>query len=183
MINSEKEQATIGFRKATEKDIPSILEIEKESWMSVYPNEEEGITKQEVGERFVDNTSSTEFLRDSLQDTHNLIYLIEKDGGIVGYVHLLVETDYNDIVQIYLSPKHQRKGIGSAAMEYILKTFGDSKPIRLQVARYNPAVQFYEKYGFLKTEIPQPQGENWNILPSGKVIPIVVMERPANISL
>lgn len=173
------ESVPVSIRIATYIDIPSILKIEEQSWLFTYPNQKKGITVEDVTARFIDKSASEEFLRESLEDPQNQVYILEKNKDPVGYIHLLREADYNDIVQIYLLPGQIGQGYGSEAMRYILDLLGDKKPIRLQVATYNTAIHFYEKFGFEKTKLPQPEGEDWNVLPSGKVIPVLVMERPA----
>jgi ribosomal protein S18 acetylase RimI-like enzyme len=56
--------------------------------------------------------------------------------------------------QIYLLPEYQRLGIGSALIKSLIAESSQSQlPIRLRVMVINPAKKFYEKIGFLVTEV------------------------------
>jgi ribosomal protein S18 acetylase RimI-like enzyme len=56
--------------------------------------------------------------------------------------------------QIYLLPEYQRLGIGSALIHSLIRESCQSQlPIRLRVIAINPAKKFYEKIGFLVTEV------------------------------
>jgi len=166
----------IRFDVAANEHIPVLLEIEKLSWLSAYPNEKFGISRNMILERFASTAESTSFLEECIADSMQAVYPILSDAKIVGYLHLQEKNEYNDLVQIYLLPEYQGQGIGTTAMRFILSKFGSEKPIHLQVAKYNErAISLYKKYGFQVTDLPQPEGEVWNILPSAVKIPVIVM--------
>jgi GNAT superfamily N-acetyltransferase len=56
--------------------------------------------------------------------------------------------------QIYLLPEYQRLGIGSVLIQSLITEASQSHiPIRLRVMTVNPAKKFYEKFGFIVTEV------------------------------
>ncbi len=55
--------------------------------------------------------------------------------------------------QIYLLPKYQRMGIGTALLSSLISEASQSKiPVRLRVMAVNPAKSFYERFGFIVIE-------------------------------
>ena len=66
----------------------------------------------------------------------------------IGCVTTNAQPDHIWIDQLYISPKFQRKGIGSSALRMILSeaaTIG--VPVRLSVLATNPALDFYLRHG------------------------------------
>jgi GNAT superfamily N-acetyltransferase len=56
--------------------------------------------------------------------------------------------------QLYLLRDYQRMGIGSALITGLIREASqDRVPIRLRVMAINPAKQFYERFGFIVTEV------------------------------
>jgi ribosomal protein S18 acetylase RimI-like enzyme len=55
--------------------------------------------------------------------------------------------------QLYISPTHQRRGIGSRVMRLLLEERrGMAKSMALFVLKNNPASRFYEQHGFNPTD-------------------------------
>jgi ribosomal protein S18 acetylase RimI-like enzyme len=51
--------------------------------------------------------------------------------------------------QLYISPTHQRRGIGSRVMRLLLEERrGTAKSMALFVLKNNPAFRFYQRHGF-----------------------------------
>jgi len=51
--------------------------------------------------------------------------------------------------QLYISPMHQRRGIGSRVMRMLLEERrGTAKSMALFVLKNNPAFSFYQRHGF-----------------------------------
>jgi ribosomal protein S18 acetylase RimI-like enzyme len=76
--------------------------------------------------------------------------------GDIGVGVLLVERfpTHIQLEQLYLLPEYQHMGIGSALIDgLITESSGSQVPIRLRVMAVNPAKQFYEKFGFIVTEV------------------------------
>lgn len=175
MILSEIPDITI----ATEQDIDGIYEVEKNTWIQTYPSN--NITKEDIEQRFNNEfkQSRCKEILNELKTTKHSYRIIKEGNKIIAYSHLLRETDFNDLVELYVLPQYQKKGIGTILMKDALEWFGDTKPIRLEVATYNiVAIAFYKQFGFHQnTHLYQSVDEKWNILPSGTKIPVIFMER------
>lgn len=68
---------------------------------------------------------------------------------------LLVErhSTHIQLEQIYLLPKYQHLGIGTALIDNLITESEQHKiPVRLRVMTVNPAKRFYEQLGFVITE-------------------------------
>ena len=94
-------------------------------------------------------------LQESLEDSISPNSQIIQIGGI-GVGVFLVERlpTHIQLEQIYLLPEYQRLGIGSALMHSLIKEASQTMiPIRLRVMTINPAKKFYEKLGFIVSEV------------------------------
>lgn len=174
---NDRESANLRIEQAHTSHVPIIAEIERQSWLSTYPNAEHGITADDVVARFADMSKREHLISMDMDDQSHHFFIVRKDNTIIGYLHLLNGQTFNDLVEIYLLLSEQGKGYGKRLMQFALQQFGNSKPIQLEVAVYNQrAITLYEKFGFVKQlELMQPIEEDWNVLPSGKRIPVVFM--------
>jgi len=171
----------IQIETATEEHIPTIIKIEEQSWVSTYPNQEAGITKEDVRARFSSDFKAKRAaeIKAEMGSGHRYRVLI-KDRNVIGYSHLLQEEDYNDFVEAYLLDEYHGHGYGGALLRDGLSWFGNNKPTRLEVATHNAhAKAIYGHFGFQENPmLRQAPGEDWNVLPSGRRIPVIFMERP-----
>jgi ribosomal protein S18 acetylase RimI-like enzyme len=75
--------------------------------------------------------------------------IIVLDGEEIGWVEFRATEDEVFLKQLYISPTHQRRGIGSRVMRLLLEERrGMAKSIALFVLKNNPASRFYEQHGF-----------------------------------
>lgn len=101
-----------------------------------------------------------------LHNSHAL-QVILKDGDLfVGYL-AAAETLWKDhltVVETFVAPDYQRKGIGSILMEHAIG-FAEKAGLRgviVQTERGNlPARKLYEKHGFRKFENPEWEGVSY----------------------
>ena len=75
--------------------------------------------------------------------------MILVDGAVSGWLHVHESPDTIELLQLYLVPAQQRRGIGTS----ILTTLKDRarahrRPLRLNVLINNPARRLYERLGF-----------------------------------
>jgi GNAT superfamily N-acetyltransferase len=76
-------------------------------------------------------------------------WIIRRDGVEVGWMELHEVDDELRLNQLYVVPGHQRKGIGSQIMRYVLaRSRETAKPVALNVLKNNPARRLYERFGF-----------------------------------
>ena len=79
--------------------------------------------------------------------------VIAVDNIPVGVLRVARFSTYIELEQIYLLPKYQRLGIGSALISQLITEADRSHvPIRLRVMAINPAKRFYEQLDFIVTE-------------------------------
>jgi len=79
--------------------------------------------------------------------------IIQVSGADVGYVAIMRQSDCLRLNQLFISPEHQRKGVGRACMRWVIQEAAESGlPVRLLVLKVNgPAQEFYRKLGFQET--------------------------------
>lgn len=78
-------------------------------------------------------------------------YKISVDGQIIGGIVVYIEGDgVYHLDLIFIAPDSQSKGIGTQAMDFLMKTY-DAKKWTLDTPNWAVRNQhFYEKFGFVK---------------------------------
>jgi ribosomal protein S18 acetylase RimI-like enzyme len=170
----------IQIERASQENIVGILKVEKVTWLAVYPNEEAGITVEDVAARF-----NSKFEQDRIKEIETEMsskdfsyYVAKADSRVIGYLRLFKGPEFNDLIEIYVLPNYHGMGIGRSLMKTAFRVFNNKLPIRLEVAIYNDqAIGLYKHYGFkVRPDLKQEPDEMWNVLPSGKLIPVIFME-------
>jgi ribosomal protein S18 acetylase RimI-like enzyme len=94
-------------------------------------------------------------LQESREDSISPNAQVIQIGDVAVGVFLVERSPTHiQLEQIYLLPKYQRLGIGSALINSLIKEASQSYlPIRLRVMAINPAKTFYEKLGFILKEV------------------------------
>ena len=88
------------------------------------------------------------------QKKHQFILAVKKNEN-VGFASYSVkseeEKDIYRLHKIYIHPSLQGKGIGKLMIDYIVKDIKQAGALHLElnVNRYNKALQFYQKLGFV----------------------------------
>ena len=142
------------IESATEADVLDIQKVFYETWVSIYQNEEHGITEEDLKKRYA-NLFSEEVLenrrkiiRELGQDERFLVAKI--DGKIVGSSYLEREPDHNRLQSLYILPEYQGRGIGTKFWHEAQDFFDFSKDTVLDVVEYNSkAIEFYKRLGFI----------------------------------
>jgi GNAT superfamily N-acetyltransferase len=92
-----------------------------------------------------------ESLEDSVSPNARVIQIGDVSVGVAIVERLLTHIQ---LEQLYLLPEYQRMGIGSALIDGLISEASQSQvPICLRVMAVNPAKQFYERFGFIVTEV------------------------------
>ena len=164
-------------------DMPAIFEISHTTWLVTYPNEEEGITVEDVETVFDVDKNSVKYKQAQKRRVKRYsnprfhVWVAESDGKITGFCSAVKEENVNRIMAIYVLPGYQGKGIGKSLIREGFKWLGKDKDILVNVARYNNgSIRFYEKMGFKNTE-REGVFDDIARLPTGKVIPEIQMVR------
>jgi len=75
--------------------------------------------------------------------------IIELGGVQIGIYVVERAPDHVQLLQIFILPDYQRRGIGSRLIERLLaEARAASLPLRLRVLRVNPAFALYRRMGF-----------------------------------
>lgn len=76
--------------------------------------------------------------------------IIEDGQEEVGGLELEHRPDELYVANLLIFPEHQRRGIGTAVIQGLVSTsHAESKPVRLQVLKVNPARALYARLGFV----------------------------------
>ncbi len=177
MEQVEKEPK-IEISSPSEEDVKGIHEVFYKSWLSIYPNEEIGITVDDVEDKFK-NSFTDESIHKSWQgirtEEGGKLLLAKEGTKVVGLIRVTLHPDKNQLQSIYLLPEYQQKGIGSSLWIEAQKLFDPTKKTIVQVATYNQqAIDFYSKLDFVDN------GKRWDDekfrMKSGVIIPQMEME-------
>ena len=75
--------------------------------------------------------------------------VIVVDGAVSGWLHVHENAELIELLQLYLVPKQQRRGIGTAILRALQdRARAHRRPLRLNVLVNNPARRLYERLGF-----------------------------------
>jgi len=75
--------------------------------------------------------------------------IIELDDVQIGIYVVERAPDHVQLLQIFILPEYQRRGIGSHLIERLLaEARATNLPLRLRVLRVNPAFELYRRMGF-----------------------------------
>ena len=125
----------ISFNKLTQVEIPSLLSIEERN--SDYP------------------WTQLQF-NTSIENSNNLCYSLSLKGKTIGYLIAMFSIDSADILNIGIDPEFQRKGHGTALLNYLIEELRKRHigEILLEVRVGNKsAIQFYKKQGFKEISV------------------------------
>jgi len=138
-LEQTKQNLKISLRKATEKDIPDLISVEKKlPELKIYSA---AVTEKDWKEEFDKKDA--------------VIYLILKDGVIVGDVSYEKRNkDKAHISGLAIDPNFQGMGIGREAVKLVLKDLKGVKVIELATHPDNEkALKLYSSFGFARKGI------------------------------
>lgn len=134
--------------KAKEKDIPTIQDLAKKSWIVAYAD----ILKQDQIDYMLDMMYSEEALKKHFENPNLHYYLIREENQFLGFVgfEFHQEPETTKLHRIYFLKEAQGKGLGKEVLEFVkneAKKNGNRRLI-LTVNKNNSAQKFYEYQGF-----------------------------------
>ena len=183
--NGDCGSMTFVIQDAIPDDDDGIRYVQHQTWLATYPNEELGITREDINARFVNVDRATLSRRITNKQRINTdpsqhIWIAKEEQNIVGFCIAIKETFSGHVQAIYVLPAYQGRGIGRGLLQTALDWLGDRWPVTLAVATYNKkAMAFYRTFGF---EINREFAKNSVAqLPSGVTIPQIEMVRPGTL--
>jgi ribosomal protein S18 acetylase RimI-like enzyme len=146
----------IQITDATASDVEGIQAVFDETWLSTYPNEEAGITREDIldiRKGSLDPERLQKRREHFANPPANQKFVVAKEGGkVIGLCSLLRLEKCNKLSTIYILPQYQGKGIGRRLREAVVPFLDQEKDTTVSVAIYNKnAIAFYEKLGFVDT--------------------------------
>lgn len=182
MDKEDLDKLNVAITDEIADDVWEVTRLLRDTWLETYPNEEHGITRAEILERY--DESNPEFvkgveqfkdgLEQSQKDPNRHSWIAKIGDKIVGYCSAR-KGEEGRIQAIYVHPDAQGKKVGGKLIQNALGWIGEGD-IYVNVASYNQnAINFYERFGFIKTgkEITEDVGR----FKSGAVIPEIEMVR------
>ena len=153
---------------ATVDDAAAVQALLRETWQDTYGDHLSPATLDEVYK----NWQSIEFLTRQIENPA-FYFPLAKDGHeLAGLSTALMPDETILIFRLYVSPRHQRKGIGALLLDHVIAHFQGAKAVQLHVEVMNLKGQsFYRKHGFrdVKREAQTVGGE---------VLELILMEKP-----
>jgi ribosomal protein S18 acetylase RimI-like enzyme len=144
--------------EAHPEDALGVQEVFYHSWMDVYPNEKEGITREDIEYRFKDSFTDevvakrAEKLKSFMVSDKDKFWVAKIEGRVVGLCRAEKRESENELRAIYVLPEYQGKKIGLLLWRTAEKFFEPHYDTILHVVTYNEkAITFYLKLGFIDT--------------------------------
>jgi ribosomal protein S18 acetylase RimI-like enzyme len=156
-IENKENQPEIKIVSATPEDVRGVAEVFYKTWLATYPNEEIGITTEDIEDRYKEAFTEVGLAKRAERIAHpaeNTSFFIAKDGDkVIGVCNVMRHPDKNQLQAIYVLPEYQGKGVGAMLWEEAQRHFDLDKDTIVQVATYNTnAINFYKKLGFEETD-------------------------------
>ena len=159
-FESPENNSEVTIEKPSPKDALAIREVEYETWKETYPSKESGITEEDIDWYFKDFKKSfseeeleqTEKELEELPENQQVLIARDNEKNVIAYAWLMKNSETNEIGALYVSPEHQREGIGGKMWNEAEKFFNENNDTLLTVAEHNKeAIAFYESLGFVNT--------------------------------
>lgn len=165
---TNRDNQTISIKIATPDDAEIICDIRDRAWINAYPNPQLGITARDIGinakglhGEFVPKRIA--YLKNKLSSPDRpdgATFVAKIDGKVVGFADPSIEDGKRRVGALFVAPEAQGKGVGSKLIQRDLDWHGRENDIYLEVLSYNQnAIDFYERFGFKKTDTVVPQEE------------------------
>jgi diamine N-acetyltransferase len=142
------------IRKASQQDYDAIYNIAVITWNATYSN----ILSIEQMQYMLDLMYSAQAINEQIAvKGHHFLIAEEVDGNAVAFASYEVNhlSETTKIHKLYVLPETHGRGVGKALVTVIENAarHNTNDKILLNVNRYNPAVHFYLKTGFVNMGI------------------------------
>lgn len=148
---------------ATLRDIPVIRNLAEETWWPTYSP----IISVEQIRYMLDLIYSEAELEKHIRTGSQTFIVLRDQNGPQGFASYALRPEDNSVCKLhklYVLPENHGKGYGKALIDEVkIRAINlNASALDLNVNRHNPAIRFYEKYGFVKIqEEDVPIGPYW----------------------
>jgi ribosomal protein S18 acetylase RimI-like enzyme len=137
------------IRDASIPEVEIIQDIAQRTWWPVYSPI---LSKGQI-EYMLSTMYSTPAIQGAMQDGSQTFIILYEDGipkGFAAYGAWKEDSNNWKISKLYVLPDEHGKGLGRMLLDEIRNRAAQNKleKLILNVNRYNPAVNFYKRYGF-----------------------------------
>lgn len=160
-IERKEGEPQIKIAPATPEDVRGATEVYYKTWLATFPNEEAGITVDDIEHNFKDAFTDEGLAKRTERMVHpaegNSFFLAKEGDKVIGVCTVASLAGKNQLQSIYVLPEYQGQGVGTLLWQEAQKHFDFTKDTIVQVATYNKnAIDFYKKLGFQETDKKWP---------------------------
>ncbi|HTI10927.1 MAG TPA: GNAT family N-acetyltransferase [Puia sp.] len=137
----------LSIRFAEPDDINTIGWLAQQTWPETYGHIITAEQMQYMLNLFYNPLS----LRRQMLEEKQQFLMVEQDEEPIGFASWapMAEPGVYRLHKLYVLPGIQGKGMGKAMLNFIFEDIRGARALRLNVNRYNKALQFYERMGFV----------------------------------
>jgi ribosomal protein S18 acetylase RimI-like enzyme len=157
----------IQILNASVEDAAAIQRLLRDTWKDTYGDH----LSQETLDEVYQNWQSIEVLSRQIENPAIYFPLAKEGDKLLGLSTTVMREDTIMMPRLYVSPQHQRKGIGDLLLKNVMEHFQGAKKIQLNVEVMNSKGQaFYKKQGFKEIKRAEEKVVN-------EVIAVILMEK------
>lgn len=177
-MRHNKEEIRLAVSVPVPEDAAEIQQIFYKTWLATYPNEEAGISKDDI-EDFWHDKMTEGSLKKRAEAIANIspkekMLIAKIDNKIVGLCRVTKTGEMNNLQALYVLPEYHGMGIGRKLWDSMADFLDPAKDTDLWVATYNKnAIAFYQKLGFVDSG--KRLSEERFKMKSGAIIPEMEM--------
>ncbi|MES1159914.1 MAG: GNAT family N-acetyltransferase [Bacteroidota bacterium] len=137
----------LSIRFAEPDDINTIGWLAQQTWPETYGH----ILSMEQLQYTLNLFYNPLSLRRQMVEEKQQFLMVEQDDEPIGFASWapMAEPGIYKLHKLYVLPGTQGRGLGKAMLHFIFEDIRGARALRLNVNRYNKALQFYEKMGFV----------------------------------
>ena len=180
---TKEESMQVIIERAIGEDALGLRQVQRETWLQTYANEQTGITPDDIAwyfDSFRKSLSENSLKRTSRelqeQKLGEVAFVAKLNGKVIGFAWAMTSPKYNELGSLYVLPSHHGQHVGYDLWEQVRSTFDSALPTIVTVNRDNAtAIAFYERLGFKPTD---EEVTSDLVFPSGAVFQEIKMVRP-----
>ena len=132
--------------EARSSDANLVGNIHSTAWKETYEN----IFEREYLEQDTEEKRQQEFI-ESLEDISIRCFLLYNSTVPIGIMKIRIDKEFCEIESLYLLKSGRRKGVGTRAIQFVIKEFSNMKILLWTLEINESARKFYDKNGFCDT--------------------------------